>query len=315
MGTFARRNVIVFGATGEIGGRIARRCAEIGHTVTGISRGLNQRVQVDLPGVKMVHGDHNDETFIRDTVARLDFDAVIDSAPSRTAVELYSRYLGKARNVFLCSSTGTYVPLQFLPADESHPWREETAVNFHFKSQDDARALELGQQTGFPVTIFRPTNIIGPDRVPLDLWGGRDIEFFRLLKAGADVAIPPCQKILLQSGSNSDLAEAFVQALNPAVEVVGEIFIISCRRAITLERYLQTAMDHLRSRSTIKVVSPEELMAKYPQIVWRHGLDFLLEHMCFDIRKAERSFGYQPQKTAEDGLHDALSWCEETGLL
>jgi len=309
------RNIVVFGATGEIGGRIARRCVDVGHKVVGISRGQNKRATVDLSGVEMLQGDHDDENFIRDTVAALDFDAVIDSAPSRNSVELYNRHLGKAKNVFLCSSTGTYVPLQYYPADENHPWREETSVNFHFKSEEDSRALELGAREGFPVTIFRPTNIIGAGREPLELWGGRDIEFFRLLKAGETIAIPPCEKILLQSGSNSDLAEAFVLALNHPDEVVGEIFNISCQRAITLGRYLDAAKDQLKSRSKIRVVSTEELMKTYPQVQWRYGLEFLMEHMCFDISKAKECFGYDPRKTTEEGLHDALAWCEEASLL
>jgi nucleoside-diphosphate-sugar epimerase len=149
----------------------------------------------------------------------------------------------------------------------------------------------------------------------LELWGGRDIEFFRKLKKNEPVMIPPCEHVLLQPGSNSDLADAFVKALNHPTEVRGEIFIISCQKAITLGKYLQTAMEYLGSKSEIQVVSPEDLMKLQPDISWRFGLDFLLEHMCFDIGKAVRTFGYDPQVTAEDGLRDALAWCESSGLL
>lgn len=310
-----KRKVLVFGVSGEIGGRIARGCVDAGHSVTGVSRGTNTRDMVSLDGVQIIHGDKTDEAFIRDTLSALDFDTVIDSVPTIDAVNMYHKHFRKARNIFICSSSGTFVPLQYFPADENHPWRDETATNFHEQSIRDAHALELWQAEGFPITIFRPTNIIGRDRVPLELWGGRDIEFFRKLKKSEPIQIPPCEHILLQAGSNSDLADAFVKALDFPDDVRGEIFIISCRKAITLGQYLQTAKEYLRSQSEIQIVSPEELMKSRPDILWRFGLEFLLEHMCFDISKAEKTFGYQPQKTAEDGLRDALDWCESSGLL
>jgi nucleoside-diphosphate-sugar epimerase len=309
------RKVIVFGATGEIGGRIARGCVRAGHSVTGVSRGKNTRETVDLSGVKMIYGDKADESFIRDTVAKLDYDAVIDSVANIANVETYSKHLKKAENILICSSTGTFVPLRWMPADETHPWREKTAVNFYPQSVRDARALELWEAQKFPVTVFRPTNIIGEGRVPLELWGSRDIEFFKKLKNGEPVHIPSCEKILVQSGFNDDLADAFVKSLDFPDRIRGEIFIISCKKAITLGSYLKTAMDFLGSKSEIISVTPEELMKIYPSVTWTNRLDFLLEHMCFDIGKAERTFGYAPEKTAEQGLAAALEWCDKTGLL
>lgn len=308
------RKVIVFGATGEIGGRIASGCVKAGHRVIGVSRGVNKREIVGLQGVEMVHGNKGDEGFVRE-LSKLDYDAVIYSVQSISDINLCAKHLKKAMNVFMCSSTGTFVPLRQFPADESHPWREKTAVNFHDQSVRDAHALELWQNDGFPVSIFRPTNIIGPGRIPLELWGGRNIEFFKMLKRGAPVRITPCENVLLQSGYNADLADAFVKALNYPDKVRGELFIISCKKAITLGTYLKTAMGHLGSKSEIIPTLPKELMELHPGIKWTWGLEFLLEHMCFDIGKAERTFGYCPTRTAEQGLIEALEWCESNGVL
>ncbi|MFA6715405.1 MAG: NAD(P)-dependent oxidoreductase [Victivallaceae bacterium] len=309
------KKILVFGATGEIGGRIARLAADAGHQVTGVSRGLNKRSQVDLTGVKMLTGNKGDEAFIRDTVAKMDIDILIDSVPSISDIELYYQHLKQVKNFLFCSSTGTFVPLLYFPADELHPWREETPVNFYRQSVRDTRILELWEKDGFPATIFRPTNIIGEGRVPLELWGARDIEFYRKLKNNESVTIAPCENIMVQSGYNWDLAGAFVKGIDHQDEIRGEIFIISCKRAITLGQYLQTAMDFLGSKSEIKHCPAENLKDIYPQVTMEHRMDFLLQHMCLDISKAERILGYAPTHTTEQGLIKALEWCESSGLL
>jgi len=309
-----KRKVIVFGATGEIGGRIAKGCVEAGHKVYGISRGQNQRPTVDLGGVEMIHGNQYDEKFLSEKLAPLDYDAVIYSVPRREDLKTCATHLKKAENIFFCSSTGTFVPLLNFPADENHPWREKTTLKMPWfpQCERDAYGLELWAKNKFPLTIFRPTNIIGPGRLPLELWGGRDLEFFKKLKRSEPIAIPPAENILVQPGFNSDLASAFVKGLDFPDKVRGEIFIISCKKAITLGRYLRTAMEYLGSKSKISVVSIEALMKMYPGIVWTGGLDFLLAHMCFDIGKAERTIGYAPKRTAEQGLVETLEWCEKS---
>ncbi|MCJ8328669.1 MAG: NAD-dependent epimerase/dehydratase family protein [Lentisphaeria bacterium] len=309
------RKVVVFGATGEIGGRIAKGCVDAGHSVIGVSRGTNTREMVDLNGVEMIQGNKRDESFMRDVAAKLDVDSVIDSVPSPESVIMMHKYMKQVENVFICSSTGTYVPLQALPADETHSWREDTGLNFHKQSVRDAHALDLYEQERFPITIFRPTNIIGPGRIPLELWGGRDIQFFKMLKAGEPVSIPQCEDVLLQPGYNTDLASAFVKALDFPNTVRGEIFNISCREPITLGRYLKTAMAHLNSNSEIHHVPAEELPHLYDGVTMAYGVEFLLQDMSYDIGKAEDILGYDPTHTAEQGLVEALDWCEATGIL
>ncbi|NOY75647.1 MAG: NAD-dependent epimerase/dehydratase family protein [Kiritimatiellaeota bacterium] len=308
--------VLVFGATGEVGGRIARLAVDAGREVVGVSRGRNKRTMVDLSGVRMLTGSKREEDFIRDVCVPEKPDAVIDSVPSLADVEMYHKYFKDVKNILFCSSTGTYAPLLRMPADETHPWRDKTPVNFYPQCVRDAKIIDLWQSDGFPGTVLRPTNIIGEHRVPLELWGSRDIEFFKKLKAGEPIAISnECRNVLLQSGYNWDLASAFIKALDHPDAIRGEIYNISCKRSITLERYLETAVEFLNSKSEISEVPTEKLAELYPTVEWKNRLEFLLLHMCLDISKAERTFGYAPAKTAEEGLVAALEWCESAGLL
>ena len=208
------------------------------------------------------------------------------------------------------------VPLQYYTADEDHPWQEETELNFWHQCKRDMVALDLWRKHGFPVTIFRPTNIIGRHRIPLELWGGRGIVFFQRLKKGKSVEIPAhAGNVLLQSGHNDDLATAFVHAAAKGPEISGEIFNISSKKAITLDRYLMAAREILKSTSEAEYLPIDEILKRRPDDTNYGGMRFLLEHMCFDMGKAERVLGYNPQYSPEEGLEHALGWCVDTGLL
>ena len=310
------KRVLIFGATGEIGSRTARGCVDAGHKTTGVTRGKNTRHRVNTDGVEFIRGDKGDEEFLQSVLAKRDFDTIVDTIPTTEHVKLALRYFkGKIEHYFMCSSTGTFVPLQYLPADEGHPWREETPVNFYLQSQRDEYALSLWKEDGFPVTILRPTNIIGPGRVPLELWGGRNILFFQLLRQNKPVEIPVAGNTLVQSGYNDDLATAFVGAVTKGDEVSGEIFIVSSKKAITLDRYLGIAKKVLGSTSSIEYVSIEEILRRHPGETDEQGLRFLAEHMSFDIGKAQELLGYSPEYSTEQGLAKALEWCLNQNLL
>lgn len=310
------RKVLIFGATGEIGGRIAQLAVQAGHTVYGAVRGKYKNDLIDLTGVTMLSGDKRDEIFLHDVCAPLKPDVVIDTVPDKLAVDLYMKHFPRVSNVFFCSSTGTFVPLRAMPADERHPWRLQTERNFFYQCERDDYAFRMYHEKNFPITIFRPTNIIGAGRIPLELWGGRDIDFWKKLKASEPIKIPQCLDILLQSGFNWDLASAFALAIDKPSAVRGELFIISTDKAITLREYLRAGMEYFNSKSEITVVSTEELQQTYPgKIHMTFGLEFLLEHMCFDISKVKNVLGYKVSKTGQEGLYDALEWCERTGQL
>ena len=311
------KKVLIFGATGEIGSRIARGCVEAGHKTTGVTRGTNTRHRVNTDGVKFIHGDKGDEKFL-ESLAKNDFDVVIDTmAKWNEHQQLAEKFFnGRIEHYFTCSATGVYPPLQYFPGDENHSWQQNTGVNIYAQSEQDMYSLSLWREKKFPVTIFRPTCIVGPGRVPFELWGGRNILYYKLMKEGKPVGIPVSGDVLIQAGYNDDLADAFVKAIDKGDEITGETFIISSKKAITLERYFNVAKEVLGSSSPVEYISIEETIRRRPgDDINDWSIRFMLEHMCFDISKAEQVLGYSPKYSTEQGLAKALEWCIDEDLL
>ena len=306
------KKIIVFGVTGEIGGRIAKFAVEAGYEVIGVSRGTNRLPVVDLTGVTMLTGDKGDPDFLKNSCVKINADIIIDSVPTIDHVELFHKYFKQVDNFLFCSSVGTYAPLQYMPADEKHPWREETPRNFYRQSVRDIRIMELYEQGDFPATIFRPSEILGADRVPIELWGARDIEFFRLLKANKPVTVADSDHILIHPVHNQDVARAFIMALEQPEAIRGEIYNIAGKYAVTLERYLEIAKEYLNSNSTV-IKQSREAMLKMPYVGEKNFV-FLMTHNCIDITKARNTFNFNPVPV-EESLVEALKWCEETQLL
>jgi nucleoside-diphosphate-sugar epimerase len=306
------KKIIVFGVTGEIGGRIAKFAVESGYEVIGVSRGTNRRPVVDLTGVTMLTGDKGDPEFIKNSCMNINADIVIDSVPQIEHIELFYKYFKQVENFLFCSSVGTYAPLQYMPADETHSWRQKTSLNFYNQSVRDIRIMELYEQGDFPATILRPTEILGAGRIPIELWGARNIEFFRLLKANKPVTIADCENILIHPVHNQDVAGAFISALKQPEVIRGEIYNIAGKYAVTLARYLEIAKEYLNSNSAVMIQSSEEML-KMPYVSDK-DFTFLMTHNCIDITKARDTFNYNPVPV-EESLVEALKWCESVNLL
>ena len=303
-----KRSILIFGITGELGSRLANLAIASGHKVYGVSRGSNTRPGADIAGAEILTGDKFDRDFLANTCAKLPVDVVVDTIPSIAGLNNIAEFFPQAKNVFIVSSTGTFVPLKQFPADESHEWRIENHVNFHGKIANDKHALELFEKQNFPITIFRPTNIVGDGRIPLDLYGGRDVNFFKALRNNETLTLPDCRQIMLQPVCNWDLAKAMCLALTTPQEIRGEIIILSTNCSIRLIDYLEIIKAHLNSTSQINWVDADEFQSAHPE---HTGLKFLREHMCFSIDKARRLLGYEPDHSPEQGLKKSLKWCTD----
>ena len=304
-----RVKVLVIGGTGWVGHHIARKVGERGHEVTILSRGTNGRFPA--PGnAKVVKVDKNDADAFRAVLGELDVDAVIDSVPSETCLKVLIKTLGDGiKHYAHCSSTGVYTPLCYVPADENHPWREPTGLNFMHKVKLDALALEAHASNGFPATVIRPTNIMGPGLLPIDTLGGRDPDFLPDVAAGREVFLPNDGSALLQPVFVEDVAEPFALALERP-ESIGRIYNISWHNSVPLREYLEIIGNALGVKPKVTCLPVDEILARFEKDkkVNASGLGFLCEHMCFGISKAQAELGYEPTLSIEESTRKTIEW-------
>lgn len=308
--------VLIIGGTLFSGLSLSHQLHDRGDELVIANRG---RTAHDLPaGIEHWTVDIGQPETLRAALGDRTFEACVNMIPSggprtRAILEVLRGHVGR---YLQCGSTGVYAPLRYCPADEQHPADPPQELGgFRGKLEADEEAQRLCAQWNLPFTVLRPTNIMGPGTVPIDIWGARNPAFFQRVLDGKVVSIPDDGQTLLQPVHKDDLARAFVLALDN--DGARGVYNITSDYAVTLDYYVQTVGTILGKEPLIEHVPSEELLRLYPdpQKLNPAGLRFLRLNMCFTIEKARRELGYEPQWQPEDALEQNLEWCAQQGLI
>ena len=308
--------VLIIGGTNHIGPYMVKRLVERGDEVTVVNRG-HRNQQLPAQAVCLQADIYRDGALAA-AVGDRTFDAAIQmiagsAAGPRAVLQPLHGQIGR---YLQCGSTGVFAPLTRVPGDETCPQNPPPEFGgFEGKVEADSEAARLCADYGLPLVVLRPTNVGGPGNVPLDLWGGRDPEYFQRIIDGQPVEIPNTGETLLQIVHADDMARSFVLALDRP-EVTGD-FNISASYAITLNRYVELLGDALGRVPIIEHLPMEDLWARYQDTgkVSRGGLLFLCQHMCFDLRKAREQLGYVAQFEPEASVPQTVQWMFDQGIV
>ena len=235
---------------------------------------------------------------------------------------LEAAYFAKAKKFVWLSSNAAYPPSGDRPVKEEElldgdPYETYFGVAW-MKRYTEILCRMYSEKLKNPMTtvVIRPSNIYGPGDIPLDIWGGRSVGFFRRLSQDEEITVPNDGKALLQPGFVEDLGGAFSLPLEQE-DAIGQIFNISSERCVTLDAYLDIMMNIMGSNSSVDHMLMDELIETYPQYLgkWPAGLRFICEHMCIDISKAKSRLGYAPEVSLEVGMGLILDWMRNEGLV
>lgn len=306
--------VLILSGTGWVGHQVARILAESKHNVTVTSRGITTRYPVAV-GVNTIKMDRNDIDAFEQMIKERKPNIVIDMIPQGSRIEqvinICKSY--KVEHYLHCSSTGVYAPLDYVPADEDHPWDRDTGVNFMGKVQVDRAVMNHFKNDGFAATVIRPSYIQGEGLLPLDGLGGRYEQYWQRVGQGQPVAVPNEGMMLLHPVYYQDVANCFLCAIENREASVGQIFNICGDRALPLKHYIDRIIKQWPSSSQIQCVPARDFGCDYVEGFDKGdlGFRFLCEHMCFTNEKAKRLLGWRPQTDLEEGLAKMVEWSKQ----
>ena len=303
---------LVIGGTRFLGSAIVRELLARGHSVAVLHRG---ETPGDLPeAVPHILCDARDRHAVEPHLAAGSYDAVIDTILGADELAWCLPLLARhTHRLVHCGSTGVYTPMSSVPVREDDPTPCPAELGgFGGKLQQDEALVRFHEQTGYRVCSLRISNVFGPGDVPLDVWGARNPAYFQRVADGKEIWIPNDGRALLQPVHVADLARGFA-AVAEADVWPGLIYNLSSPQAVTLAHYVAVAKDLLGSKSSVRCIPMEEILALGKTSA--AGLRFVCEHMCVDSAKAQQDFGYTPRIGVRDGLRDSLNWMIDQGLL
>ena len=237
-GALAGRTVLVTGATGFIGGRLAERLVlEHGAYVRALVRNVAAASRLVRFPVTVVRGDVTDPSDLA-TAARgcdLVFHCAYGTSGSQkhrawvnkegTRRVLDAARQAKADRVVYLSTLMVYGQTGDGDLDETAPRRRFGNPYSDSKLEAERLALDFSRSGGFPVAVLQPTAVYGP-------WGGVWTEtVLHSLKAG--------RQILINGGdgmANPVYVDDLVSAMLLAAvkdEALGEAFLVCGEEAIT----------------------------------------------------------------------------------
>lgn len=319
-------NVLITGAGGFIGSHLVDSQLEQGHEVRAVDLYLDLlQHQSANPNLEAIQGNITDDKLVKKLVEGID--VVYHLASAHLDVSLSDEHYRRVnvggtlalleaaqkagvKRFVHCSSVGVIGDVENPPADETTECNP-TNIYERTKLEGEKEALTYFERTGFPVVVMRPAWVYGP-RCP------RTAKLMRTISKG--------RFFFFGDGHNmrhpvyiSDTVKA-LELCASMDGINGEIFIIGGEHAVPVselvdimskEMGLRTPKLHLPiALGLLGGYSLEvafKLIGKQPPFS-RRSVDFFLKHNAYDIDKAKRMLGYQPQTDLQTGIQNTIQW-------
>jgi nucleoside-diphosphate-sugar epimerase len=320
---------LVTGATGFIGGHVARAAVDRGHRVSTIARPASDTKELESAGVTIIRGDLLDRSSVDKALDGADI--IVHCAGKvgdRGTLEEYRPINVEALQSLLeacknrpisrfihMSSLGVYEARHHYGTDESEPL-PDSHMDAYTTTKVEADRLVFGahQSAGLPAVVLRPGFVYGPhDRsvLPRLLKRLRENRFNYL---GGDQRVLNCIYI-------GNLVDAvFPAAERP--EAIGQAYNLTDGERITKERFINAIADALEIERP-KQKLPRWLAALASRFLRRQikkaGMTgkpwitpaqykFLQLNLDFSIEKAKRELGYHPRFSFDEGMRQTMDW-------
>lgn len=324
--------VLVTGAAGFTGGHLVKHLASRGDRVRAMVRRLEGAPTFPGMPVDVVQGDLTDPGSLREVLKDIevvyniaaryreaglkeaDYRAVNATAVGSLVEEARA---ARARRVVHCSTVGVHGDIEHPPADEDAPFKPGDIYQ-QTKLEGERLAVETGRRVGMDVTIVRPTGIYGPGDLRL-------FKIFGRIAAGRFIMFGPGRNYYHLTYVD-DLCEAFrlcgaEEAARNRTYIIGGPQVTTVRELVAM-----TAQVAGVRRTQLRLpVTPVWVAGALCEAVcapfgiapplYRRRVDFFRKSRSFDISRARREIGYDPQVDVREGVRRTLEWYRAQGWI
>lgn len=322
----------VTGATGFIGGHLARRLLAQGAAVRALVRAPERGAELARLGAELVEGDLAAARDLGPALAGADvvFHLAAQIQPTaagaagyrRANVEATEHLLaacrGRSLGAFVhVSSVGVMGTLRRLPADEAAECRPDNPYG-RTKHEAERLARRAQAEEGLPVVVARPAWAYGPgDRRTLRLFAAIQRRGLALVGSG---------RTWLHPVYVDDVVDGLVRCATEP-KAVGQTYLLAGPEPVSLAALVGLIAELLgvpppRLRIPASVAwlgaaateAASRLLRRRPPL-YRRQLEFFLKDQLFSIAKAREELGFEPATRLRDGLARTIAWYREHGLL
>lgn len=320
------------GATGFTGGHLARALRARGYAVRALVRDAGRAQDLASAGIELVVGDLRDADALGRACAGADVVYNIAALYRQAGLgdEMYHAVNAGAvgtlidaaaragvRRVVHCSTVGVHGDVEHPPANEDAPLRPGDIYQ-DAKVEGERIAREASARTGVEVVIARPTGIYGPgDRRLLKLFRGVARRRFVILGDGRifyhltyiDDLVEGfrlCGEVPAAAGRTYILAGGEVTSLNELAAMIAEEAGVPPPRL-----HLPVWPFWLAGAVCETLCQPFGVAPP----LYRRRVDFFTKSRAFDISRARKELGYNPQVGLREGIRRTLAWYKSSGWI
>jgi nucleoside-diphosphate-sugar epimerase len=299
--------VLFIGGTGVISSACAQAVVNKGYELYLLTRGYSGRTAPK--DAHILTGDIRDSASVKSVLGDLSFDAVVNwvaFTPEHIETDL-DLFQNRTRQYIFISSASVYqTPPTTLPITESTPLYNPFWTYSQNKIACEGRLVDAYRQTGFPVTIVRPSHTYDRTLIPLH---GRYTMVARM-REGKPIIVHGDGSSIWVLTHHRDFARGFIGLIgNP--HAIGDSFHITSDEVLTWDQIAHSLARAAGVEADI-VHIPSDLIAAYDPEWGASLLGDKTHSVWFDNTKMKRVVpGYQAQIPFSDGAREIIDWYDQ----
>jgi len=298
--------VLFIGGTGNISTSLSRMAVAQGMELYLLNRG---QTPINIDGAKSLVADYHQPETVREAIADLDFDVVVNwiafvPAHVEQDIQLFS---GKAKQyIFISSASAYHKPPRQPVITEATPLHNPYMEYSRNKAACEARLMQAYRDDGFPVTIVRPSHTYAQS-IPSSLAIMESYVVVERLLKGLPLIVHGDGTSLWTVTHAEDFAKGFIGLMGHP-QALGEAFHITSDESLTWNQIHEIIADALGVKANI-IHMPSDFIAQVKPELEGPLLGDKAHSVIFDNQKLKSLVpDYVATIPFHQGIRKTLAW-------